>query len=78
MTTAKKMASDSKQASQVERTKLYLEELKKAGGKRSSYNFKPEVVEAIRALKAARPFDSETIVVGDALIEAASKLKKKK
>ncbi len=77
MATAKK-ASDSKSPTTVERTKVYLEQLKEAGGKRSSYNFKPDVVEAIHKLKENRPFDSETVIVGEAIIEAAAKLKKKK
>lgn len=60
-----------------ERNAAYLGALREAGGKRSSYNFKPEVVEAIALLKAANQFTSETIVVSQALIEAAAKLKKR-
>jgi hypothetical protein len=78
MPTAKKATLGSKSLTTVERTKIYLEQLKEAGGKRSSYNFKPEVVAAINTLKEHRPFDSETIIVGEAIIEAAKKLKKKK
>lgn len=78
MPTAKKATPGSKSLSTVERTKIYLEQLKEAGGKRSSYNFKPEIVDAINTLKENRPFDSETIIVGEAIIEAAAKLKKKK
>jgi hypothetical protein len=62
----------------VEGNQPYLDVLRRAVSNRSSYNLKPEVVEAIRVLKDARPFGSETIVVGDALIEAAKTLKSRK
>lgn len=78
MPAVKKTVSGSKSLTTVERTKIYLEQLKEAGGKRSSYNFKPEVVDAINTLKENRPFDSETVIVGEAIIEAAAKLKKTK
>jgi hypothetical protein len=78
MPTTKKTTLGSKSLTTVERTKIYLEQLKEAGGKRSSYNFKPDVVDAINTLKQNRPFDSETIIVGEAIIEAAARLKKKK
>ncbi len=78
MAPSRKPGSDAKSLTTVERTKIYLEQLKQAGGKRSSYNFKPEVVEALIKLKKDRPFDSETVIVGEAIMEAAAKLKRNK
>lgn len=73
---ASKNSESKKKMTPSERNAAYLEALKEAGGKRSSYNFKPSVVEAIEKLKAANPFTSETIIVSEALIYAASMLKK--
>lgn len=61
----------------IQRTKDFVEKLKANGGKRCSYNWRPHVVEAIEALKLARPLDSETEIIADAIVAAAKAAEKK-
>jgi hypothetical protein len=56
-----------------ERHALLVERLAAGGGKRKTYNFRGEVISALEKLAAARPFVSETIIVSDAILDAAKK-----
>ena len=59
----------------AERVRSHTDELKKAGGLRTSIDFSPEGNKAAQALMEAHGYKSRTEVVNATLIKAASKLK---
>lgn len=62
--------------SPAERHALLVERLTAGGGKRKTYNFRGEVISALEKLATERPFVSETVIVSDAILEAAKKKSK--
>ena len=60
----------------AEKHRLLVERLKADGGRRVTYNLAGDVIAALEKLKSTRPMLSETVVVSDIILAAASRLKR--
>jgi hypothetical protein len=69
----KKKYAPGEEPTPSERHAQLVERLTAGGGKRKTYNFRGEVISALEKLVAERPFVSETIIVSDAILNAAEK-----
>jgi hypothetical protein len=56
----------------VQRSSDFVIRLRKAGGKRRSYNWRPEVTHALDILRDANPQLDETRIIGDLVLAAAA------